>query len=131
MDDTSSEWIREKEMPASALQLMWTMSNNILDPFVKRNKMGVVLLQFHTTFKPTKDNIEYVINCRKKLRSDVRMAIEFRNRSWLHGKQREKTAEMLRSMGSRSCGLVASDDLEHEVQQRDRAQSKTFGFRDR
>jgi uncharacterized protein YecE (DUF72 family) len=113
-------WISDKEMPPAAKQLLWKMSNEMLTPLIRQNKMGVVVLQFHLNFHPNGENREYIRRCRRNLRGDVRMAIEFRDRSWLRGNERKKTTlNLLKSIG---CGLVASDDLEHEVKQRDRSQ---------
>jgi len=119
-DDDKEGWVTDKELPTGAIQKLWDMSNAMLTPFVAHDKMGVVLLQFHTSFHPNSQNSEYIRRCRRNLRSDVRMAIEFRDRNWLRGRERKKkTMHLLQSI---QCGLVASDDLEHEVKQRDRNQ---------
>ena len=115
-----SEWVKEKDLGNAGVKMLWDMSNAMLEPFVKAKKMGCVLLQFHLTFKPNPTNTEYIRRCRRRLRSDVRMAIEFRDRSWLHGNQRAKTLRFLSNLPA--TGLVASDDLQHELHQRDRDQ---------
>jgi uncharacterized protein YecE (DUF72 family) len=117
--EVQKEWLYENELPTAAIQQMWDMSNNMLTPLIRANKLGVVVLQFHTTFHPNSVNTEYIRRCRRRLRSDCRMAVEFRQRSWLRGAQRTKTLQMLAGI---EAGLVASDDLEHEVRQRDRDQ---------
>ena len=119
LPETTSDWITDKQLPPAALQLLWDLSNDLLTPFIASNKMGIVLLQFHTSFYPSTDNMQYIRTCRRHLRDDVRMAVEFRNRNWLRGEQKRTTLRLLQSIG---CGLVASDDLEHEVKQRDRNQ---------
>lgn len=118
----SPSWIRMCDMPTAALCKLWELSNAMLEPLIRADRLGCVLLQFHTGFGPTPCNEDYVRQCRQKLRGDARMCVEFRDRAWIppaDGPRLSHTADFLR--GLPAC-LVASDDLLHEVAQRDRDQ---------
>ena len=118
-------WIRMQDVPKAAVKKLWDMSNDMLGPLIQANKLGVVLLQFHSNFSVTNHNYGYVRYCRRMLRSDVRMAVEFRDRSWIlpGSAQLNRTIEFLSSLPF--CCLVASDDLKHELERKPLDQGKT------
>ena len=60
-----------------------------------------------------------VEGCRAKLDSRCAMAVEFRSRRWLEPSGHSRLVAWLRDLG---VALVASDDLEHELNQPDRSQ---------
>uniref|UniRef100_A0A7S2U4D7 DUF72 domain-containing protein n=1 Tax=Lotharella oceanica TaxID=641309 RepID=A0A7S2U4D7_9EUKA len=134
----TSRHIRLSELPEAVVNELWRRFNAMLQPLISTKKMGAVLVQFHTGFAPSEAAKAHVRWVRAHLRSDVKMAVEFRNRSWLDSKrlsfspnsgssapphipssQLFNTCELLRGIGAK---LVASDDLLHEVQQKDRFQ---------
>jgi len=56
-----------------------------LVPFMAKNKLGAVLLQFPVFFYPSKESEDYIIKCKKSL-ADIPLVIEFRNIEWSKGK---------------------------------------------
>uniref|UniRef100_A0A7S3Z8B6 DUF72 domain-containing protein n=1 Tax=Lotharella globosa TaxID=91324 RepID=A0A7S3Z8B6_9EUKA len=134
---TAMRHVRLSELPEAVVNELWRRFNAMLQPLVSTKKMGAVLVQFHTGFAPSKGAEAHVRWVRAHLRPDVKMAVEFRNRSWLDSKRHSPssslssapphpptsrlfhTCELLRDIGAK---LVASDDLLHEVQQKDRFQ---------
>ena len=131
-------------LPSEVQVDLWTAFNNCLSPAVAANKMGVVLFQFHLNFLPSESNMKFVESCAKHLRQDVKMAVEFRNRSWHFADDRkdgglgllsfdcigrllnfdepdrlEKTCSWLKSLRSDEriggVALVACEDMYREV----------------
>lgn len=51
-------------------------------PLASHRKLGAVLLQFPTFFPPTEQNLEYLDQCRQRLK-DFPLVVEFRNADWL------------------------------------------------
>jgi uncharacterized protein YecE (DUF72 family) len=54
-----------------------------VQPLCDAGKMGAVLLQFPIFFYPSKENDDYLLQCRKKFK-DIPLVVEFRNRGWAH-----------------------------------------------
>jgi uncharacterized protein YecE (DUF72 family) len=52
-----------------------------IQPIKEKNKLGAVLLQYPVFFYPTKQFIEYILECKEKF-EDIPLVIEFRNRAW-------------------------------------------------
>lgn len=48
-------------------------------------RLGLVVFQFHLSFRPSPANRDHVLECRRRLYGPVGMAVEFRNREWFHG----------------------------------------------
>mmetsp|Transcript_11394 Transcript_11394/g.15199 ORF Transcript_11394/g.15199 Transcript_11394/m.15199 type:complete len:554 (-) Transcript_11394:159-1820(-) len=128
-----STYISMEQLPSDTVDALWNMFNEQLTPFVTFHKLGCVLCQFHTSFGPTPQNEAYVQHVRKRLRSDVRLAVEFRNRSWFEndtttttcGDNATATTRLettIHQLKQKNIALVASDDLLHEVKQRDKNQ---------
>jgi len=119
--------VRLSDLPETVTAELWRRFNAMLQPLVETKKMGAVLVQFHTSFGPSKANEDHVRYIRARLRKDVAMAVEFRNRKWLDtqivpglgGSRLDRTCSLLADI---KAVLVASDDLLHEVQQKDRNQ---------
>jgi uncharacterized protein YecE (DUF72 family) len=111
--DDADGWVRMKEIPNDAVNALWRMSNDMLGPLIAANKLGVVLLQFHTSFSVSQYNRGYIRYCRRMLRSDARMAVEFRDRAWIVSPSEcDRTVQFLSSLPA---ALVASGDLKHEL----------------
>ena len=62
-----------------------------LTPFINKNKLGCVLLQFPVFFYPSKESEDYILNCKKNL-DNIKIVIEFRNSAWA----KQKTFEFLK-----------------------------------
>ena len=98
-------------LPTEAVDDLWALFNDCLTPVVQANKMGAVVFQFHLNFVPSDDNRLFIEACAKNLRQDVKMAVEFRDRSWFF-------TENIASLGRDCIGRElnwssAPDRLEH------------------
>lgn len=110
-----------EDLPRTALDELWTRFHDCLRPLSKAKKLGVVVVQYQSSFAPSAETRRIVEACRSRLAPNVQMAVEFRHRGWLHeGAALEATLEWLSTL---RVTLIASDDLLHEMQQRDRAQT--------
>jgi uncharacterized protein YecE (DUF72 family) len=69
-----------------------------LQPLVRAQRLGCVLVQFPTSFHPGPENLEYLARCRAWLK-DLPAAIEFRNSGW----NREETYSFLRDHNLGAC----------------------------
>lgn len=113
-------YLEMRDMPDGVVDMCWKLFNESLVPVYKANKLGVVLFQFHLTFKPDRDNLQYVAECRSRLDPRYRMAVEFRARAWLTDPAwKMKVKEMCTNL---SIGWAAADELEHETYQLDKHQ---------
>jgi uncharacterized protein YecE (DUF72 family) len=74
---------------------LWTQFEKALLPLDSAGKLGVVLFQFPTWFLPGREQLEYLAWCKQKL-PQYRIAVEFRNGSWMSEKNSERTLEFLR-----------------------------------
>lgn len=55
-------------------------------PSLQAGKCGCVVFQFQLSFTCTDANLVFMAQCRQRLRQDVRMAVELRNRGWITGR---------------------------------------------
>lgn len=109
------------DLPAPLQDRLWKDWHEALEPVIKASVMGCVLFQFQISFAPCRSNQEYIRQVRARLDPRVHMAVEFRNRGWfVEEGQRQPTVRLLTELGA--C-LVASDDLQHEMFQKDREQT--------
>eukprot|EP00471_Norrisiella_sphaerica_P009225 CAMPEP_0184496488 /NCGR_PEP_ID=MMETSP0113_2-20130426/34079_1 /TAXON_ID=91329 /ORGANISM="Norrisiella sphaerica, Strain BC52" /LENGTH=368 /DNA_ID=CAMNT_0026883129 /DNA_START=48 /DNA_END=1151 /DNA_ORIENTATION=+ len=123
---SKSEYVRLQNLPPAVVAELWRRFNAMLEPLVTSGKMGAVLVQFHTNFRPSQSAEDHVRWVRARLRKDVRMAVEFRNRLWLGSSMDEKCLDSSRLrltcslMQEIDAVLVASDDLKQEAMQKNR-----------
>jgi len=87
-----------RDLPEEAVAELWQRFERALLPLDSAGKLGVVLFQFPPWFFPGSAQREYILQCRERL-PQYRVAIEFRNASWLSEKNRERTLEVLRQSG--------------------------------
>lgn len=116
----SKKYIEMRDMPDGVVDMCWKLFNDSLVPVYNANQLGVVLFQFHLSFKPSRDNLQYVAECRSRLDPRYRMAVEFRARAWFTDPAwKMRVKEMCTNL---SIGLAAADELEHETYQLDKHQ---------
>ena len=84
-----------RDLPEEAVAELWQRFERALLPLDSAGKLGVVLFQFPPWFFPGSAQREYILQCRERL-PQYRVAIEFRNASWLSEKNRERTLDFLR-----------------------------------
>jgi len=115
-----STYVRMDDMPEGAVQMCWDSFNKSLDPVYSSRKLGAVIFQFHLSFRPSAENLEYVLDCRSKLNARYNMAVEFRCRSWFTNPSWK--CRMVHALREQGIALVAADELEHETFQKDKQQ---------
>ncbi|KAH7439931.1 hypothetical protein KP509_04G082600 [Ceratopteris richardii] len=114
------DYIHLNDLSVSLRDELWQSFNKILYVAHGAGNLGLVVFQFHLSFKPTKENQAHVEWCRENLDPCFLMAAEFRCRDWFNNEWLTLTTKWLSSMG---IILVAADELEHETFQKDREQT--------
>ena len=68
--------------------------SEMIQPMRSASKLGAILFQFPPWYKPTEENQEYFSTVRELLPDDT-IAVEFRQRAWLEGRQLDETRALL------------------------------------
>lgn len=84
-----------KDVPSGVLDELWGRFERSLLPLDSAGKLGVVLFQFPPWFHFGGKEQQYLLSCQARL-PQYRVAIEFRHRSWLDKKNRERSLAFLR-----------------------------------
>ncbi len=87
-----------EQLPDEAVEQVWQRFHDALMPLHSAGKLGAVLFQFPQWFVIARKNKEYLMECRDRLK-DFRIAVEFRHKSWLEGRNREETIGFLEDNG--------------------------------
>ena len=87
-----------KDLPPDAQRWVWEAFDQALEPLKQSGKMGAILLQFPPWFGINRANKDYIDRCRELL-PDARLAVEFRNASWLEERNVPETASLLTANG--------------------------------
>ncbi len=66
----------------------------LLEPLIKAERLGAVLLQFPQWFVPKRENVRHIEELAMRW-PDVPLAVEFRNGSWLDERGRQRTLDLL------------------------------------
>lgn len=90
LHDRSEPNLAQKERHFAAL-------DELLQPLRNRRVMGAVLFQYPPWFYKKSSHMAYVAACREYFQTDL-VAIEFRNRTWWHGKERDDTLQFLTAL---------------------------------
>lgn len=85
-----------RDVPKELLDEVWRRFADALLPLDSAGKLGVVLFQFPSWFNAGKQERDYIASCKERL-PQYRMAVEFRNASWVSEKNCDNTMEFLRS----------------------------------
>jgi uncharacterized protein YecE (DUF72 family) len=83
-----------KDLPPDAQRWIWQAFDDALAPLAGAGKLGAILLQFPPWFGINKENKAYLERCRELL-PERRLAVEFRNRSWLEERNAAETLGVL------------------------------------
>jgi uncharacterized protein YecE (DUF72 family) len=87
-----------KDLPPEAQRWVWQAFDDALAPLAAAGKLGAILLQFPPWFGINKENKAYLERCRELL-PERRLAVEFRNRSWLEERNTAETLGLLKDNG--------------------------------
>jgi len=124
-DEQRKKRVYAKNLPSHVVDEMWDRFREALMPLHSSGKLGVIHFQFPEWFLPSNESREYIEQCVDRL-PDYRIAVEFRNASWMTDKNLERTQAFLTSkaipftnvdmpQGFRSSlppsSLVTADDL--------------------
>lgn len=93
--ETDKTNIYPKDLEPQAYEEVWTRFLSALDPLVEARKLGVLLFQFPPWFTIRRSNKEYLLEVQKRC-SPLKIAVEFRHKSWFEGDNKDETLEFLR-----------------------------------
>lgn len=83
------------EIPFDNKQTMFDAFKESLIPYIKANKLAMVLFQFPPWFDCKKENVQYLRWCKKEM-GDIPCALEFRHQSWFRPQYSEQTLQFMR-----------------------------------
>jgi uncharacterized protein YecE (DUF72 family) len=83
-----------KDLPPEAQRWIWQAFDDALAPLAQAGKLGAILLQFPPWFAISRENKRYLEQCREML-PQRRLAVEFRQRSWLEERNAQETLAFL------------------------------------
>jgi uncharacterized protein YecE (DUF72 family) len=84
---------REK-LPDEVVDEFWKQFESALMPLHSAGKLGAVLFQFPQWFVISGYNKQYLVECAERL-PDFRIAVEFRNKTWLEPRNQDETLAWL------------------------------------
>jgi uncharacterized protein YecE (DUF72 family) len=87
-----------KDLPEDAQRWVWEAFDSALEPLRQSGKLGAILLQFPPWFGINRANKQYLERCRELL-PEGRLAVEFRNGSWLEERNVAETMDVLKANG--------------------------------
>lgn len=126
-----------RDLTPEAIDACWERMQGVFEVAHRRGACGAILFQFNRNFRPSESNAAYVVECRRRLLPQYRMAVVFRDRSWFserdipEGARSEdgtplwgagssplaSTLKLLRGLDR--VALVGVDELLHELQGRE------------
>jgi uncharacterized protein YecE (DUF72 family) len=81
-------------LPEAAVDEVWQRFRDALMPLHSAGKLGAVLFQFPQWFPISRANKEFLVECAERL-PDYRVAVEFRNGTWMEERNAEETLGFL------------------------------------
>jgi len=84
------------EIPFTTKQEMFQAYIESLIPFIKNNKLAMVLFQFPPWFDCKRENVEYLRWCKQQM-GDIPCALEFRHQSWFTPQYKQSTIEFMKA----------------------------------
>jgi len=87
-----------KDLDRKVIDEVWERFLSALVPLHEAGKLGAILFQFPPWFTIGKRNREYIIECAKRS-APLRIAVEFRNKTWLSPDNQQETLEFLEGHG--------------------------------
>src|SRR5205823_5646213 len=81
-------------LPEEAVDEVWQRFADALMPLHSAGKLGAVLFQFPQWFVIGRASKEYIVECKERL-PDFTVAVEFRQKLWMEGRNQEETLSML------------------------------------
>jgi uncharacterized protein YecE (DUF72 family) len=103
---TEKSRIYAKDLPDDLRDDVWAWFADGVEPLKEAGQLGSILLQYPRWFFPSSENRDLIEAAAAQL-PDWRLAVEFRNASWLNEKNAERTMRFLRD---RSLAFVMVDE---------------------
>jgi uncharacterized protein YecE (DUF72 family) len=82
------------KLPAEIVDEVWKRFADALMPLHSAGKLGAILFQFPQWFVISRANKEYIVECAKRLDA-FRIAVEFRNKTWMEDRNQDETLSFL------------------------------------
>jgi uncharacterized protein YecE (DUF72 family) len=83
-----------ENLPDEVVDEVWQRFADALMPLHSAGKLGAVLFQFPQWFVISRKNKDYLVECAERLK-DLRVAVEFRHKTWLEDRNVEETLSFL------------------------------------
>lgn len=84
-----------KDLDDKTVEQVWNRFLDALVPLHEAGKLGTILFQFPQWFPIGRRNKEYLLQVKERC-EDLRMCVEFRNKTWLSEQNRDETLDFLR-----------------------------------
>jgi uncharacterized protein YecE (DUF72 family) len=86
--------IYREQLPDAVVEEVWERFREALLPLHSAGKLGAILFQFPQWFTISRRSKAYIEECASRM-GDMRIAVEFRHRSWLEERNAEETLAFL------------------------------------
>jgi uncharacterized protein YecE (DUF72 family) len=93
-----------KDLPQELNDEVWRIFRAALGPLAAGGKLGAVLLQYAPWVVPTKESPVMLERARQRL-GDIPIAVEFRNAAWMTERLRQRTWDLLATLGMSYVGV--------------------------
>jgi len=93
-ETTAKRNIYRDAVPDELVDEVWQRFRDALMPLHSSGKLGAVLFQFPQWFVIGRANREYILQVKDRM-GDMQIAVEFRHRTWLEERNRERTLSFL------------------------------------
>src|SRR5690242_9074866 len=93
--ETDKTNVYPKDVPAQTYEDIWSRFLSALDPLVDAGKLGLLLFQFPPWFTIRRSNKQTLLEVAARCKP-LRVAIEFRHKSWFEGDNEAETLAFLR-----------------------------------
>jgi uncharacterized protein YecE (DUF72 family) len=94
--ETDKKNVYLKDLDEHTVDKVWERFLSAIVPLYEADKLGAVLFQFPQWFPIGRRNKEYILQCKERC-GDMRMCVEFRNKTWMSEDNRDETIDFLRS----------------------------------
>lgn len=94
----TAERLYYRDLPPELAEELWKRFREAVEPLAAAGKLGAVLLQFPPWFVFRRPNLDHILLCAAKL-TGLRVAVEFRNKSWFGERWRDRVLAFEREHG--------------------------------
>ncbi|MGO1050884.1 DUF72 domain-containing protein [Crossiella sp. CA198] len=90
--------VRADDLGAELVEQVWQRFLGELEPLVAAGKLGLLLFQFSSGFRPGERARAYLAECARRA-APLRLCAEFRDPAWLSGPECQRTLDFLAGQG--------------------------------